>query len=234
MHSILKKVNELSVYNVPEITQKQRNIYNFISYYIIRKYEKTDFFYDGSVKYVTDPKQFFNQFDTLKSIVWTTKESDIPCEGAIGCATFSSVFSMFYDNPKFDSFIMSMELAHHAVYEYCVDNGIKYPYLVANDVVHYAANIFKEPYVKYEYVKYKEPLDWIKFKKPVEIPIFIYNLPYIIDERARIQKEIRDGLAPSGIHEYWTTEDDIRIVNAIINFVQNGNDGHLHSHDHVH
>lgn len=177
---------------------RTKEIYNKATGFLMQQYEKLD-------------HQLFNQFDGLTKIVWTTNKADIPCAAALGCAELGStggVYSMFYNEPRYDFFIMSMELAHRALAEYYVENSFTRPYARANNDVHYAANILAKPWSWYHVQGFKITSDWLLFRKPTFITIFQYDLRHILQNSDKIMNEIKTGNAPSGANSYFATMPD--------------------------
>lgn|GEM_PF-4268171 len=213
-----RKVEELTIWKGFEPSRRTKEIYNKAMAYVMQQCEKLD-------------SELFNQFDGLKSIVWTKDRRDIPCENALGCAELGktgSVYSVFFDNPQFDFFIMPMEFWHRGFGEYYAENSIAQPFVKANDVIHYAANVMAEPYASWTTKKFRLLSDILTLRRPLEVPIFVYNTQYLKDHTDEIIADIKSGGAPSGVNQYWAAFPDSEGKSAIMDWL-----GHYH-HDHHH
>ena len=198
---------------------RKTEIYMRACAYLMQKYEQAD-------------AELFNQFDGMTRIVWTTNKADIPCENALGCAELGAtggVYSYFWDKPQYDFFIMSMELAHRCLAEYYVEKRYSHPYERANDDVHYAANVMQLPYCSYRDVGFKIIKDWLLFRRATIVPIFTYDVRYLIDQTDRIRAEIQSGHAPSGVNEYWAGQPDSPAKEEILQWL-----GTYHTPQHHH
>jgi hypothetical protein len=207
-----RKAEELTVWRF-EPNPRTRKIYNLATAYLMQQYEKLD-------------EELFNQFDGMSRIVWTTNRMDIPCENAIGCAELGptgGVYSMFYDDSRYDFFIMSMELAHRALAEYYVENHFERPYARANNDVHYAANILEKPWCWYHQQGFKILSDWLLFRKPTYITTFLYNIRHLVQQSNTIRQQIQDGTAPRGVNPYWAAMPDSQARRDMIAWL-----GHYH------
>jgi hypothetical protein len=111
---------------------------------------------------------------------------------------------MFFNNPHYDFFIMSMELAHRALAEFYVENNYTHPYERANDYVD---------------VGFKVMSDWLLFRKATVVPIFLYDVRYLIHETDRIRSEIQAGTAPSGVNGYWAGQPDSPAKEEILHWL---------------
>lgn len=211
------KAQELTIWKEDAIaTEKTKEIYNKAVAYLMQQYEKLD-------------HELFNQFDGLTKIVWTTNRANIPCPGALGCAelgTTGGVYSLFYNDPRYDFFIMSMELAHRALAEYYVENSFSRPLARANNDVHYAANIMAKPWGWYYQQGFKVMSDWVVFHKPTYITIFMYDLRHILASSDKIMDEIKSGMAPSGTNPYWAAMADSNAKTEMLAWL-----GSYHTHD---
>jgi hypothetical protein len=209
-----RKVEELVEWRGIGPGARTRKIYNLATAYLMQQYEKLD-------------EELFNQFDGLGKIVWTTNRADIPCDNAIGCAEFwngGGCYSMFYDNPRYDFFIMSMELAHKALGEFYVENHWTRPYARANNDVHYAANIMTEPWCWYYEQGFKILSDWLLFRKPTYVTLFMYDVRHIISQSDRIAEQVRHGTAPTGPNPYWSAMPESQAKSDMLDWLGNYDD----------
>jgi hypothetical protein len=212
-----RKVEELVQWRCdPMPSPRIRKIYNLAIAFLMQQYEKLD-------------SKLYNQFDGMDKIVWTTNIDDIPCENAIGCAELGKtggIYSMYYGDPRYDIPIMSMEAAHRGIGEYYVEHGFTYPYQRANDDIHYGANVFAKPYCWVYQQGFKILEDWLKFRKATMVPMFFYDLPYIVTQTDRIRAEIKGGTAPRGRNPYWAAMPDSKAKTEVLAWL-----GHYHTHD---
>ncbi len=215
---------KITKFNVPNMPQYRKDAYIFMLSKIIKNYESLDL-------------ETFNQFNFLKEILVTTNENEIPCPNAIGCSTGSQCSTMYFGEWRFESVVISMELAHHAVLQFY--RPLPDRMRLSNDLVHYAANIGREPYVYWKPIRYVKPFNYHGMKlseiksyivtNSTMIPIFLYNIPYLIENKTRIMTEVVNGTAPKGINPFWSEGlDHIPSVRQIIEYMN-----HYHSdHDH--
>jgi hypothetical protein len=204
-----RKVEELTVWKGFEPTSRTKEIYNKALAYIMQQCEKLD-------------SELYNQFDGLQAIVWTKDRRDIPCENALGCAelgTKGSVYSIFFDDPNYDFFIMSMELVHRGMGEYYLENKYPEPFKKANDIPHFAANIMQEPYASWRTKKFKLLSDILTLKRPVKVPIFIYNTQYLLNHTDELVAKIKKGTAPTGANPYWSALPDSDAKSEIMDWL---------------
>lgn len=181
----MKAIKNITEFRGISMTQRKKDMHYFMLKQIISEYERID-------------ASSFNQFKRLKKIIFAKDRKDTPCPEYVGCCTATECSALWFDNINYDSIVMSMELAHFAIWDIYADMK------VSNDLIHYAANVGREPYVKWVKVKYRTLQDAILKKPGVEIPIFIYNLPYLIKEKARIMNEVISNKAPKGSNPYWS------------------------------
>lgn len=214
MNAYERFIRERVVFNVPGMTERQKNVYIVMMRQLMMEYDRIK-------------PGMFSEFTGLKKIIVTTNQKDIPCPNAVGCATWSSVSSMYWDNINFDSIIMSMELAHFAIGSYYNDMTI------SNDLIHYAANMNIEPYVTWIRYRYLTKTDWLLKRPATYIPIFVYNFPYLIKEKDRIMKEVINGTAPRGVNPYWAGSNGTPMPKALVEYLEHYQ-SHAHPHDHKH
>lgn len=203
-----RKVQELTVWKFP-IEPRKEEIYNKALAYIMQQLEKLD-------------SELFNQFDALGSIVWTKDLRDIPCENALGCADMGaggSIYSKFFDNPYYDFFIMSMEAVHKGLADYYLDNHIPEPYTKGNDIVHLAANVMEQPYASWTTKRFRLLSDWLTLRRPIEVPIFLYNTRYLVDHTDEIMAMIKNHTAPTGANQYWAAMPDTDAKNSMLHWL---------------
>lgn len=202
-----------------QVTPRTRALYVKLSSMLMQQYEKAD-------------SNQSNQFDNLHGICWVADASKIPCAGALGCATFgdnAKVYSLFYNDFRFDSFIISMELAHHALLEYYGELGDIDAKRKCNDIIHYAANLGKEPLVYWRTAKIKEPFSIISRLlgiKTVPVPAFYYNIQALIKDGDNIMNLVRNHLAPNGVNPYWSAMPNTAAKADILRWLSQ------HEHDH--
>lgn len=186
----------------------------------------------------------FNQVKRLQKIVVTTDDEELRIDGhrVLGYSDGRQIVSEFFDDWRFESIVPSMEIGHHMMGEYYEDLDFAHYWKLMNDLIHYAANVGTEPYVTTRYYTLYAPFDWKhiplgsryeQLKRLItlnsyRVPIFLYNMQYLINERRRIVEEIQQGNAPKGTNQYWSEGDQwsTKTGKRILDFVQ-----HYH-HEH--
>lgn len=216
-----RKVKELTIWKVnPSPNARTIEIYNKALAYIMQLYEKLD-------------SELFNQFDGMNKIVWTTNLSDIPCDNALGCAELGSsggVYSKFYNNPNYDFFIMSMELVHRALAEYYHELNDSNWLRKSNDLPHLAANAMIPPYAEWHTKRFRLLIDHFTLRNPIPVPIFIYNIQYLVNNDDDLISMIKNGSAPTGVNDYWSAFSNIEAKQAIISWLSDYHTLHEHTH----
>lgn len=221
----IEHVRKITRFDVSNLSEKAKEDYIHMIYSIIQEYEKVD-------------NDLFNQFNNLPDILITDNSDRIKTYcGApyLGCAYPQGgnrgICSLYFNFPTLESVVISMELAHWAF----SDIGT---WRETNDVIHYAANVLDEPYI----IKGKSLRIWgytlaekIKnalIRKPIkEIPLLLYNLPYLVKEKDRIMKEVRNGTAPKGTNPYWSTGTSIpsvRLPQKLLEYISHYESDHDH------